>query len=174
MPAAAKTSLPDARPFIITRRFDAPRDRVWQANTECRHLMHWWGPKGFTMQHCTIDLRPGGLFHYGMRSPDGHTMWGKFIYREVVAPERLVFVVSFSDQAAGVTRHPMSPTWPLEVQSTTTFAEEAGGTALTISWAPINATPEERATFDAGHAGMTQGFTGTFDQLAAYLAQTAG
>src|SRR5262249_8076900 len=157
--------------FTITRVFDAPRERVWQAHTECRHLMHWWGPKGFTMQHCRIDLEPGGLFHYGMRSPDGPALWGRFVFREIVGPERLVFVVSFSDEQAGVTRHPMSPTWPLEMLSTSTFADEAGKTALTIRWAPINATEEERRTFDAGHEGMTQGFTGTFDQLAAYLAK---
>src|SRR5205823_4677268 len=77
-------------------------------------LARWWGPKGFTMLSSTLDLRPGGIFHYGMRSPDGREMWGRWVFREVVAPERLVFVASFSDEAGGVTRHPFAPDWPLE------------------------------------------------------------
>jgi uncharacterized protein YndB with AHSA1/START domain len=50
------------------------------------------------MRVATLDLRPGGVFHYGLRSPNGHDMWGKFVYREIVAPERIVFVVSFADE----------------------------------------------------------------------------
>jgi uncharacterized protein YndB with AHSA1/START domain len=157
--------------FVISRVFDAPRDLVWRANTEREHLMHWWGPKGFTMTTCKIDLRPGGMFHYCLRSPDGHEMWGKLTYREIVAPERLVFVVSFSNEKGGITRHPMSPTWPLEMLSTSTFAEQGSETTVTIRWHPINATDEERKTFDEGHEGMKQGFTGSFDQLAAHLAK---
>ena len=160
--------------FVISRVFDAPRDLVWRANTECEHLMHWWGPKGFTMTVCKIDLRPGGTLHYCLRSPDGHEMWGKLGYREIVAPERLVCVVSFSDEKGGITHHPMSPTWPLEMLSTTTFAEQDGKTTITIRWHPINATEEERKTFDEGHESMKQGFTGSFDQLAEHLAKVRG
>ena len=158
--------------FVISRVFDAPRDLVWRANTEREHLMHWWGPKGFTMAKCNLDLRPGGTFHYCLRSADGHEMWGKLTYREIVAPERLVCVVSFSDEKGGITRHPMSPTWPLEMLSTSTFAEQDGKTTITIRWHPINASEEERKTFDESHEGMKQGFTGSFDQLAAHLAKT--
>src|SRR5438445_232590 len=79
-----------------------------------------------------VYLRPGGLFHYCLRSPDGHDMWGKFVYREIIAPERLVFVVSFSNEQAGITRHPASPTWPLEVLSTLTLAEHEGRTTFTM------------------------------------------
>src|SRR5215471_11703282 len=113
MPAAAKANPSPEPGFIITRVFDAPRELVWQAHTELEHLKHWWGPKGFTWMGGKIDLRPGGVFHYGLRSPDGQAMWGKFIFREIVAPERLVFIVSFSDEKEGVTHHPLSPTWPL-------------------------------------------------------------
>ena len=169
--AASTPTTPSDREFVITRVFDAPRELVWKAHTECEHLMHWWGPKGFTMRSCKLDLRPGGIFHYRLRSPDGRDMWGKFIYREIVAPERLVFIVSFSDEQEGVTRHPMSPAWPLETLSTMTFAEDDGGTKLTVRWAPYNATQEERKTFETAHDGMQQGWTGTFDQLADYLAK---
>jgi uncharacterized protein YndB with AHSA1/START domain len=160
--------------FSITRAFDAPRDLVWKAVTESDHLMHWWGPKGFAMLVCDVDLRPGGVFRYSMRSPDGHEMWGKWVYREILPPERLVSVVSFTDENGNLMRHPMSPTWPLEVLNTMTLSEQDGQTSMTVSGYPINATEEERKTYDAGRGSMKQGFTGTFDQLAAYLARYLG
>jgi len=169
--AASKQSTDNE--FVITRVFDAPRELVFKAFTDPEHMKKWWGPKGFTVIASKMELRPGGIYHYGMRAPDGSTMWGKFVYREIVAPERLVFVNSFSDEQGGVTRHPWSPGWPLEMLSTFTFAEQGGKTALTIRWVPLNPTDEERKTFEAGHDSMRQGWTGTLDQLAAYLAKTS-
>jgi len=81
-------------------------------------------------------------------------MWGRFVYRELVPPERLVFIVSFSDEAGNVTRHPMSPTWPLEVLNTMTLSEHGGKTTLTMHGRPINASEEERRTFEAGRDSM--------------------
>lgn len=155
--------------FVITREFDAPRDLVWRAHTEVERLKVWWGPKGFTMLTARLDLRPGGMFHYGMKSADGHVMWGKFIYREIVPQERLVFVVSFSDEKGGTTRHFLSPTWPLEVLNNLTLSERGGKTTLTLRGGPINASAEERKTFHDGFASMRQGFKGTLDQLEEYL-----
>jgi uncharacterized protein YndB with AHSA1/START domain len=158
-----------SKDFVISRVFDAPLDAVWKASTERERMMRWWGPKGFPISKATLDLRPGGMFHYGMSMPDGSTMWGRLVYREVAPKERLVAVVSFTDEKANPVRHPMSPTWPLEMLSTTTFAERGGKTEITIRWTPLNPTPEEQKTFDAGHESMTQGFTGTLDQLADFL-----
>ncbi len=157
--------------FAISRVFDAPRERVWKAFTEVERLIQWWGPKGFTMDTAKLDLRPGGMFHYCMRAPNGLEMWGKFVYREVAAPEKLVFVNSFSDEKGDSTRNPFSPAWPIEVLNTMTLSERDGKTTLTLSGGPINATEEERKTFDASHDSMRQGFGGTFDQLAEYLAK---
>ncbi|MBI3507931.1 MAG: SRPBCC domain-containing protein [Proteobacteria bacterium] len=156
--------------FTISRVFEAPRALVFKTFTDAAHLARWFGPKGFTMQACKLDLRPGGVFHYGMRSPDGFEMWGKWTFREIVEPERLVVIVSFSDKDGGITRHPMSPNWPLETLSTTTFVDLGTRTELKLRWAPHNATEEERKTFAAGHDGMRMGWGGTCDQLAAYLA----
>ncbi len=159
------------REFVITREFDAPRDLVWKAWTERDRLMQWFGPKGFTMTQAKLDLRPGGIFHYCLRGPDGKDMWGKFVYREVEPPQRIVLVNSFSDEKGNLTRHPMSPTWPREMLSTTTFVERNGKTTITIRWSPLNPTDAERKTFDESHEGMKIGWTGTFDQLAEYLAK---
>ncbi len=157
------------KPFIITRLLDAQREIVFKTWTEADH-MEWWGPKGVTVGHAKLDLRPGGLFHYSMRTAYGPAMWGRWSIREVVPPERLVFVNSFSDESGGITRHPLSASWPLEVLSTITFAEELGKTLLTINWLPLNPTEEERKTFDAGHDSMRGGWTGSLERLEEYLA----
>jgi uncharacterized protein YndB with AHSA1/START domain len=157
--------------FVFTRELDAPRDLVWKAFTETERLMQWWGPKGFTMLAAKVDLRPGGVFLYSMRAPNGQVMWGKWVFREIVAPERLATVVSFTDEEGNPLRHPMSPTWPLEVLNTMTLVERDGKTTITIYGTPINAAEEERKTFKDGRASMKQGFTGTLDQLAEYLAK---
>ena len=164
---------PPSKPFVISRTFDAPRNKVWKAWTERDRLLQWFGPKGFQMTSAKLDFRPGGTFHYCLRTPDGTEMWGKFIYRVIEAPERIVLVNSFSDEKGGLTRHPFSASWPLEMLSTTTLAEEGGKTKVTIEWTPLNPTEEERKTFDSSHEGMKQGWSGTFEQLSEYLAKTA-
>jgi uncharacterized protein YndB with AHSA1/START domain len=156
--------------FVMSRVLDASRDLVWMCFSDPERLKDWWGPKGFKVIAATMDLRVGGTYHYGMRTPDGNVMWGKFAYREVTPPERLVFINSFSDEKGGITRHPMNPSWPLELGTTFTFEQQPDGkTKFTLRWSTYNATAEEQKIFDAGVASMTQGWTGTLDQLAAYL-----
>jgi len=159
--------------FIVSRVFDAPRDLVWQVWTDPKHLIHWWGPKGFTVEKCDLDLKPGGRLHYALKAPDGSIMWGKWVFREISKPKSMTAVTSFSDEAGGETRHPMAPTWPLTMLSTMTFEEEGNKTRVTVQWSPLNATEEERATFAAAKNSMNQGWAGTMDQLAAYLAELA-
>jgi uncharacterized protein YndB with AHSA1/START domain len=156
--------------FVISRTFNAPRETVFDAFTKPEETQKWWGPKGFTVISSKMDLRPGGFYHYGMRGPDGSPMWGKFVYREIVRPERIVFVNSFSDEAGGVTRHPMAMDWPLRMLTTFTFEDLGGGkTKLTTTSVAFEATEAEEAVFTANHDSMTQGWTGTLDQLEAYL-----
>jgi uncharacterized protein YndB with AHSA1/START domain len=156
--------------FVISRVLGAPRRLVWQAFTEPERMRQWWGPKGVTVVAAKMDFRPGGTYHYGMRTPDGSVMWGKFVYREIAEPKRLVWVNAFSDEAGGHTRHPLSPTWPLEMLTTVTLDEPLPDqTGLTIRWSPINATEEEQRTFDTSHDSMRQGWSGTLDRLAGYL-----
>jgi len=159
-------------PFVISRVFDAPRDKVWKAWTEVERLKQWWGPKGFVVTHCKVDLRPGGIMHYCLRTPDGNEMWGKFAYREIVKPERLVWINSFSDKEGGTTIHPMSPDWPREMLTKVTFEEQGGKTKVTVQWTPVDASTEvERKTFEDGRGSMQQGWTGTFEQFEQYLAR---
>lgn len=159
------------RPFVITRTFDAPCEVVFATWTDPAHLAHWFGPRGVTVATCNMDLRPGGIFHYCMRMPDGQDMWGKWVFREVAAPHRIVFVNSFSDAQGGLTRHPLAPAWPLEMLSTVTFVERDGKTTVSVEWQPINASQAERDTFNNSHASMQQGWTGSMDVLVDYLSK---
>jgi uncharacterized protein YndB with AHSA1/START domain len=83
--------------FVISRVFDAPRELLWKAFTEPERMKAWWGPKGSVIVASDMDFRVGGTYHGAMRGPAGNVMWAKFVYREIVAPERLV----------GSTRFPM-------------------------------------------------------------------
>ena len=94
----------DQREFVISRVFDAPRELVWKCFTEPERMKQWWGPKGFKVLASKMDLRPGGTYHYGLKAPNGAPMWGKFVFREIVPPQRMVLINSFSDEAGGVTR----------------------------------------------------------------------
>lgn len=162
----------DTREFVFMREFDAPRDLVWKAWTSAEALGQWWGPKGAAIRVIKFELRPGGMFHYAMAFQPGHDMYGRFVYREIVAPERLVFVNSFSDVAGGITRAPfpqLKDKWPLEVLNVMTLTENGGKTTLTLRGGPINAREEERAIFAGNIDSMRQGFGGTFDKLADWL-----
>jgi uncharacterized protein YndB with AHSA1/START domain len=154
--------------LVITRVFDTPRELVFKAWTEPERLKRWWGPKGFSTPYCKIDLRPGGVFFYCMRSPDGLDVWVKGVFREIVVPERIVLTDAFADAEGNVvppTHYGMSPEWPLETLLTVTFEEHAGGkkTKLTLRHAGIPPGAERD--------GAQQGWLETVDRLAEYLAK---
>ena len=156
--------------FALCGIFDAPRETAFKAWTEAERLGKWWGPKGMPIRVARLDPRPGGMFLYAMRRPDGDEMWGRFVYREVVAPERLVFLSSFSNEQGEITRAPFfDGGWPLEVLNTVTFADRGGKTLLSLRGVSHEATAEERKTFEGGRDSMKGGFTGTMEQLESYL-----
>lgn len=157
--------------FTIERTFNAPRELVFKAMTEYDRLAKWWGPKGSVMTEATQDLRPGGKLHYKLKGEDGNELWGLMSYREITSPERLVFIVSFSNEEGNIVHHPMAPTWPLEILNIMTFTEQDGKTILTIAGGPVNATAEEHATYKAGQESLRSGFGGSFDKLDDYLLQ---
>src|SRR5258706_14413299 len=100
MAASSSGGLPSAeRELVITRIFDAPRRLVFQAWNEPERVAQWWGPQGFTTISCQMDIRPGGAFRFGMRSPEGVDYWKRGVYREIVEPERVVFSFAWEDPA---------------------------------------------------------------------------
>lgn len=98
-------------------------------------------------------------------------MWGLQTFREIVPNEKVVLIQSFSDKDRGLTRHPMSPDWPLEMISTTTFEDAGEGkTRITISWVPYNSDDAGIAAFDGARSSMEGGFAGSLAKLEAHLA----
>jgi len=146
------------REFTITRDFDAPRELVFRAWTDPRHLAQWWGPRGFTNPVCEWDARPGNAIHVVMRAPNGtdYGMGGEF--REIVAPERLVFTSGALDEKKRMI---------FEFLHTVTFAERKGTTTLTIRSRVLNASADANRYIGGFEAGMTQ----SLERLAALLAK---
>jgi uncharacterized protein YndB with AHSA1/START domain len=163
MAITSKPIAPD-RGIVIARLFDAPRDLVFKAWTEPQHLMRWFAPKGCTTPVCTVDLRPGGAFHYCMRLFDGREIWGLGIFREITKPERIVYTDTFADaegRPVPAAYYGMSESHPAETLVTVTFEEFCGKTKLTLVHS-IPKTVEERG-------GAEQGWSQMFDRLGDYL-----
>jgi uncharacterized protein YndB with AHSA1/START domain len=79
------------REIVISRVLDAPRELVWEVWTDPKHVVHWWGPNGFSTTIETMDVRPGGVWTHVMHGPDGTDYPNKSVFKEVVKPERIVY-----------------------------------------------------------------------------------
>jgi uncharacterized protein YndB with AHSA1/START domain len=79
------------REIVISRVLNAPRELVWEVWTDPKHVVHWWGPNGFTTTIETMDVRPGGVWKHVMHGPDGTDYPNKSVFREVVKPQRIVY-----------------------------------------------------------------------------------
>jgi uncharacterized protein YndB with AHSA1/START domain len=152
MAATSTAAVEGARELTITRLFDAPRAMIFKAWTMPEHLTRWWGPHGFTVLECQMDLRVGGGWHIRMRSAEGRVDRQRGVIREIVPPERFVFTYAFEDEA-GVRGH--------ETIVTATFAEEAGKTRLTL----------HQAVFESDFMckDHVRGWGETLERLAEYI-----
>lgn len=144
-----KTGIKDykGQEFVITREYAAPRELVFKAWTDPKQLVKWWGPRGFTNPVCDWDAKPGKAIHVVMRAPDGtdYPMGG--VFREVVAPERLVFTSGALDEKGSLL---------FEFLHTVDFSESKMGTKLTVSSVVTMTTPDANRYIGGFEAGMTQ------------------
>ncbi len=79
------------RTLVLTRTFQAPAALVFDAWSDPKHLVRWWGPNDFTLPHCEQDFRVGGRYRFCMRGPDGSDHWVRGEYTLIERPHRLVF-----------------------------------------------------------------------------------
>jgi uncharacterized protein YndB with AHSA1/START domain len=147
-------STAESHELLINRSFDAPRALVFRVWSAPEHVVRWWGPKDFVVLGVKLDFRPGGAWRVGMRSPDGKDYWASGIYREIVAPERLVFTFAwdeFEDQ-------------PTHEMLVTIGFEDVGGrrTRMSFRQAPFRDV-ENRDSH-------VEGWSESFDRLQALLA----
>ncbi len=155
--------------LVVSRSFPVSQERLFKACTSVEELKKWFSPAGFDVIKADCDFRPGGTYHYGMKG-NGVEMWGKLFYREIKPFSRIVTDNTFSDEHGGLGKHPMAPTWPQITHSVYDFIPEGPNqTKWQITWTYNGINDVEAETFRAAHAGMNQGWAGTFDKLAAHL-----
>jgi uncharacterized protein YndB with AHSA1/START domain len=154
-----KITTPSDLEIAMTREFDAPRHLVFDAMTRPEHVRRWFGCDAFTLPICEIDLRVGGAYRFVMRSPDGSESTLQGVYREILRPERVVFVERISMPGF---------TGP-EYQVTSTFDEFGGETRLTTTI--LHDSKENRD----GHlnSGIEKGVAPAYDRLAEIVATMA-
>lgn len=159
--------------FVINRSFDAPRELMFDLWTKPEHFAKWLPPTGMTMEFHRIDIRAGGEGFYSMGN-GAFTMYGKVAYTQIERPHLISYVQCFTDAQENLSRHPGAPTWPAYMSTTVVLTEEGPSrTRVTIRWQPgHSATSEEIAAFVEARAGMTMGWTGSFDKLEALIAET--
>ncbi len=163
--------------FVINRSFQAPLELMWDMWTQPEHVSRWTPPTGFTMKFLQVDMRPGGSAFYSMTDAGGkNTMYGKVQYLEFSRPNRFVCAQQFPDEKGNVERHPMAPTWPETMLTTVLLTPEGPDqTRVTVTWEPSGKpTPAEVETFVKARAGMTGGWTGSFDKLEHHLLERRG
>lgn len=153
----------------ITHIFHTPRKLVFKALSESEHLKNWWGPKGWSFEVSQFDFRPGGVFHYSQKHEDGNKMWVKFVYREIIECEKIVYTSSFSDEKGNNIRAPFDRNWPVEMLNTITVTEEGEKTTLTMIVTPLSPTEEEIKVFEASKEMAQKGYSETFHQLDEYI-----
>jgi len=149
--------------LVITRVFDAPRMKVWNAWKDPELFKRWWGGKDFTSPVSIIDFRIGGKILYSMRGPDGKDIWGTGMYKEIVPMEKIVVTDSFADEKGKIvpaSYYGMPGAWTEELTDTVTFENIDGKTMLTIKAPGI---PDESSE-DA-----EQGWMQSLDKLDAAL-----
>jgi Uncharacterized conserved protein len=151
----AVTTRIEEKEFITERIFNAPPELVFDAYTQPEHLKRWWAPLPYTIPTCTVDLRPGGVWHYSMRSPEGEVHWARSVYREIVRPERLEYTSTFADEHGNATDD--IP----EQLNKVTFEPFEGRTKLTIR-VQFDSQADLQATLKMG---MVEGMTMIFNHL---------
>ena len=156
--------------LVITREFDAPRERVWKAWTDPEMVRRWWGPETFTAPSIKIDLRVGGMYIFAMQGPPGSQLekpgYNAGVFKEIVPNEKLVYTMYFSDEN-GNTLPPeaygLEGDFPSEEIVTVLFEELGKGrTRLSV----IYPMPEDEAQYQAMlESGMKEGWESSLNKL---------
>ena len=156
-----ESSTQSDREIVITRIFNAPRELVFKAWTEAKHIEQWWGPEGFTTRVTEMDLRPGGQWCYVMISPDGTEYPAQGVFREIVPPERLVTSDEFGEGIEKV----LDVDLPQGMVMTVLFEDLDGKTKLTIQI--VHESADDRRKHE--EMGVVPGWNSSLDCLDQYL-----
>jgi uncharacterized protein YndB with AHSA1/START domain len=144
--------------LVLTRILGAPRNLVFKAWTDSKHVARWWSPRGFTNPVCELDVRPGGLIRIDMRAPNGTIYPMKGVFHEIVEPERLVFTGTAIEDEHGKPQ--------LEILNTITFEDFNGITKLTMHARLVSKDLQLTPQVLAALSGMEQGWSESLYRLA--------
>jgi uncharacterized protein YndB with AHSA1/START domain len=148
------------REIVITRVFDAPRELIWNAWTDPKQIVRWWGPRGFTTTIHEMDVRPGGVWRHTMHGPDGTDYPNQNVFIEVVKPERIVYSLTGGKQGDRGTQAEVR--W--------TFDAQGNKTKLTLRKLFPSAEAREHVVKTYG---AIEGGNQTLDRLGEHLAKNA-
>ena len=147
----------DPRSIVGVREFDAPRDLVFEAWTDAKHLAQWWGPNGFTTTTSFFEFRPGGVWRFVMHGPDGRDYQNRVTFDEIVRPERIVYRHGGGEDVE-----------PVQFTQTVIFEDLGGRTRITWRGDFPSAVERDRLIKDYGaDTGLAQ----TMARLADFVAQ---
>jgi uncharacterized protein YndB with AHSA1/START domain len=146
----------DPRAIVGTRVYDAPRDLVFSAFTDPKHLAQWWGPHGFTTTTTAFDFRPGGVWRFVMHGPDGRDYQNRITFDDIVRPERIAYHHGGGEDVE-----------PVQFRTTIIFEDLGGKTRLTWRGDFPSAAERDRVVKDYG---ADKGLVETMARLAEFVA----
>lgn len=157
-------------PSVLTKDFKAPMQLVYDAWTQEQHLCKWQVPNNdIRCEYKHADIKTGGSSLHKMTMPNGNEMWLLTQYHELTPPDTIVFT-QYASNENGDIMPPQMPNWPKEIRATIKLSEANGVTQLQFIWQPINPTQEEADAWEASRSEHGKGWGGSFEMLAAYLA----
>ncbi len=152
------------RELTLTRIYDAPRKLVFEAWSSCEHLKHWWGPKEWPMDECSMNFSEGGEWVYCLRGPnEGDEGWGKAVYQEITKPEKIVYQDYFTDSKGNINEKMPSILVSVEF-------EETEGKTRQIQTVYFESAEARKTIVEMG---FVEGMSSSLDRLEERLAQVS-
>jgi uncharacterized protein YndB with AHSA1/START domain len=149
------------REIVISRILNAPRELVWQAMTDPQHVVHWWGPRGFSTTIEEMDFRVGGVWKHVMHGPDGADYPNKSVFTKIVKPECIAY--SHGGHKEGGPGAQFESTWTFD-------ALDDSKTKVTIRMLFPSAEERERVVKEFG---AVEGGEQTLERLSEHLPRMA-
>ncbi|QEO09491.1 SRPBCC family protein [Protaetiibacter larvae] len=161
MPVTSVTTDTEALTLTVVADFPVPVERLWGAFADPRKLERFWGPPGYPATFDRYELRPGGIAHYWMTSPEGERFYGRWDFSEIEEPDRIVVLDSFADAEGEIDTSVPSGRMTLLFESTAT------GSRLTA----VSESPTLEALEQVLAMGQAEGMREAFGQLDVVLAE---
>jgi len=147
---------PEKHEIIMTRIFDAPRERVFKAYTDPNLIPQWWGPKRYTTTVDKMEVKPGGIWRFVQRDESGNQFAFRGVYHEITSPERLVYTFEFEGMPGHI------------LLATVTFEELSDGRTKLTDSSVFQSVADRDAML---RTDMEEGASESMDRFAELLAK---